>query len=1174
MDDFEYDQNEELQDNKPSLYDRAHDIKDKYDSTKNKYDNIKGTVDKAKEYRNKIRNSSQAGKAAAKETGKAAAKETGKAAAKETGKAAAKETGKTAAKEVGKTAAKEVGKTAAKGAVAASGVATAGVGTAVAAAIEVADRLNKIKKAAEKKVNDKIKENTGVDVTITKRIIKVAIIFLPFFFIFLFITVGSVWLASEDTYTDLAAIIQKREKRYAETGKLTKPLLLMSDMQISEIVNKDYDSSAPLLENRDLCYETYLEEKYKKEYDNYMPTQETDPVDKYAVKGGIVKSYLKAERDNFNKVKWNVVALSGTLGSATTIKYDTLLMPDINLYKYSPNATVDQIKNMYVDMLYKNLQMWVIPYALNIASMDNDFGKDVLDNMWHPITVSLYQLDRLTKITTTYYYLYTDVKIDHYVAVSNGKGGVKYVYSYTSYVVSTTATTWISTPTSRYTVTLQRDLNNEFKRAAIKIGPTYDRNQVPYRHVPKATDIQDFYNIIKAKYKIIPISEANPPVEKVIVLDADGKEIITELWDEELLNDGTEIKDYKVSYYSPEKYAKLGRKISRIEWFQDYGFGTNEIFPTKTDDEKYATKLKYKGIAPIEPLIQEYSYSDLDFGFQQITKHLKWLQTNGMTGSGNLSAYFIPEGGFYWPVQAVLGPGKEIDDLITSKFGNRTDPVTGQTGTFHGGIDITHGGIGCFVMLNGKHDPSVSYGPDVLAAQRGIAYIKHNPGGYGDYVIIDHENGYFTLYAHLFSISITEGQTVTQGQKIGVMGTKGHSTGVHLHFEIIEASSINDIFNNANKRDPRLFFNDDGSTILPSYDTLTEFGEQTIGAMCAKAISMANNADILYRQTGRQLVTTISGLDSMTQTDCSAFINSMFKTYLNVNPDANSETILAKGTSGYAENGWKAHVGSYSGDTSILRPGDILYRPGHVGIYVGDGKQVDHGGPGGTDSQTDPSWKGPKYRDVSNTYTKYIRYTNPAATIPINGDSLTAIEPTSIDLTGVLNDPRTIECFRVLLAGEAGTMGNISDVDILTVGSYTNQSQTEALFINKYNNYTYSSSWTSADYQMDRVAVATTVVNRTSGDANKLYNVMTAPYQYVVVSPSAYQANLAKYNSYTADQKASIDSAIRIAIVNSNNSYSLIGTCKNYWSYSAFMNNHSDKTGLYNIAGNLFFTYN
>jgi len=78
-------------------------------------------------------------------------------------------------------------------------------------------------------------------------------------------------------------------------------------------------------------------------------------------------------------------------------------------------------------------------------------------------------------------------------------------------------------------------------------------------------------------------------------------------------------------------------------------------------------------------------------------------------------------------------------------------------------------------------------GPNILAAQSGtVVTAGWNGGGYGNYVIIDHGNGYQTLYAHMLnnSIAVTLGQKVNQGQKIGVMGSTGRSTGPHLHFEI------------------------------------------------------------------------------------------------------------------------------------------------------------------------------------------------------------------------------------------------------------------------------------------------------------------------------------------------------------------------------------------------------
>lgn len=107
--------------------------------------------------------------------------------------------------------------------------------------------------------------------------------------------------------------------------------------------------------------------------------------------------------------------------------------------------------------------------------------------------------------------------------------------------------------------------------------------------------------------------------------------------------------------------------------------------------------------------------------------------------------------------------------VITSGFGYRTDPITGQGGAYHTGIDFGAPG-----------------GTEVLAAEGGRVLVAEWYGGYGNTVIINHGNGLWTLYAHMQNNSITvkEGDVVERGQVIGRVGTTGRSTGNHLHFEV------------------------------------------------------------------------------------------------------------------------------------------------------------------------------------------------------------------------------------------------------------------------------------------------------------------------------------------------------------------------------------------------------
>jgi murein DD-endopeptidase MepM/ murein hydrolase activator NlpD len=117
-----------------------------------------------------------------------------------------------------------------------------------------------------------------------------------------------------------------------------------------------------------------------------------------------------------------------------------------------------------------------------------------------------------------------------------------------------------------------------------------------------------------------------------------------------------------------------------------------------------------------------------------------------------------------------LGDGtfiRPVGGPITSPFGYRTDPVTGAT-AFHAGLDL---GSPC--------------GTPIKAAGTGVVVSAgFNPGGYGNMTLINHGAGLSTLYGHQSSIIVSEGQSVTQGQVIGYVGSTGKSTGCHLHFEV------------------------------------------------------------------------------------------------------------------------------------------------------------------------------------------------------------------------------------------------------------------------------------------------------------------------------------------------------------------------------------------------------
>ncbi|MBR2568997.1 MAG: peptidoglycan DD-metalloendopeptidase family protein, partial [Paenibacillus sp.] len=106
---------------------------------------------------------------------------------------------------------------------------------------------------------------------------------------------------------------------------------------------------------------------------------------------------------------------------------------------------------------------------------------------------------------------------------------------------------------------------------------------------------------------------------------------------------------------------------------------------------------------------------------------------------------------------------------ITSLYGTRRDPITGQQGAYHSGIDM-----------------AAPAGTSIYAAESGVVVLAEWWSGYGNCVIIDHGQGLWTLYGHIRSggIKVEKGDKVKVGDKVAEVGSTGRSTGNHLHFEV------------------------------------------------------------------------------------------------------------------------------------------------------------------------------------------------------------------------------------------------------------------------------------------------------------------------------------------------------------------------------------------------------
>ncbi|RYG73406.1 M23 family metallopeptidase [Lentibacillus lipolyticus] len=133
------------------------------------------------------------------------------------------------------------------------------------------------------------------------------------------------------------------------------------------------------------------------------------------------------------------------------------------------------------------------------------------------------------------------------------------------------------------------------------------------------------------------------------------------------------------------------------------------------------------------------------------------------------------------PVQKIIVKGTKV--VPSRGTGNLSWPAVG--GYVSSGMGMRWGSMHKGMDIAGPSSRSI------VAADNGtVVSAGWDSSGYGNKIVIDHNNGVRTVYAHLASINVSPGQTIEKGRKIGVMGTTGNSTGLHLHFEVYKHGSL------------------------------------------------------------------------------------------------------------------------------------------------------------------------------------------------------------------------------------------------------------------------------------------------------------------------------------------------------------------------------------------------
>lgn len=210
----------------------------------------------------------------------------------------------------------------------------------------------------------------------------------------------------------------------------------------------------------------------------------------------------------------------------------------------------------------------------------------------------------------------------------------------------------------------------------------------------------------------------------------------------------------KTVYTDPKKIAQYG----------GYGVDANKdgkADPYDIEDAAFSCANYVKANGGMEKLRDAiYAYNHAVWYVERVMNYYQMYSKGDYKPAGSGSPNGQGKGGYFLPIRKPI--------VLTSGYGYRNNPTgVGASNQFHNGFD----------MVN---DDRI-----VMAAKSGkVVYAQFDSGGYGNVVSIQHDDGYYTIYGHLAMIKTNVGKQVKAGEQIGVMGTTGNSTGVHLHFSV------------------------------------------------------------------------------------------------------------------------------------------------------------------------------------------------------------------------------------------------------------------------------------------------------------------------------------------------------------------------------------------------------